>query len=291
MVGSTPDLVAATGDQYVTCSHTCINSAHSHTHTHTHIHLLPISLVHVFNYRVSNGSPDEDDSQGKSKSRRRFIFKKDSKDKDKKKKPKRTSSVSGPRRKISSPFMKRSHRKRNSSDELSLSSSLNWSVPYDLPGVIEANDEFHSNDFMTNAELRARWRSTPTILERIESDTVLSVHDVEFSFTSTADVAVQVGHHESFERFTSPDSSPSSTVGRPRHPNHHQVNSSPIATRSHPGTPSKSHRAQSYFKIPEGSAPAFRQPSRLVYQNRNRRLLSNERDSPEGKENDVRLHH
>ena len=82
---------------------------------------------------------------GKSKLRRRFTAKKD----DERKRPKRTKSFGGPtghslsdyfkkRKESSSPVIKRSPVKRESSEESSVSSSLNWSVPSDLPRLVEA---------------------------------------------------------------------------------------------------------------------------------------------------------
>ena len=85
-------------------------------------------------------------ANGKSKLRRRFTAKKDS---DERKKPKRTKSFGGPsghsladyfkkRKESSSPIIKRSPVKRESSEESSVSSSLNWSVPSDLPRLVDA---------------------------------------------------------------------------------------------------------------------------------------------------------
>jgi len=64
------------------------------------------------------------------------------------KRPKRTKSFGGAtgltdyfrkRREATSPVVKRGSIKRGSSEESSMSSSLNWSVPYDLPSVVEAD--------------------------------------------------------------------------------------------------------------------------------------------------------
>ena len=82
---------------------------------------------------------------GKGKPRRRFTSKKA--DSDDRKRPKRTKSFGGAafsdyfrkRKEPTSPVInKHSPVKRESSEESSISSSLNWSVPYDLPSVVEA---------------------------------------------------------------------------------------------------------------------------------------------------------
>lgn len=79
----------------------------------------------------------------KSKPRRRLTAKKDS---EERKRPKRTKSFGAPtglsdyfrkKREAPSPVIKRSPVKRESSEESSISSTLNWSVPYDLPSVVE----------------------------------------------------------------------------------------------------------------------------------------------------------
>ncbi len=80
----------------------------------------------------------------KGKPRNRFTTKKA--DSDDRKRPKRTKSFGGAagfsdyfrkRKEPTSPVIKHSM-KRDSSEDSSIASSLNWSVPYDLPSVVEA---------------------------------------------------------------------------------------------------------------------------------------------------------
>ncbi len=87
----------------------------------------------------------------KGKSRRRFTAKKS--ELENRKRPKRTKSFGGgvalsdyfrKRKDPTSPVHKRSPVKRDSSEESSISSSLNWSVPYDLPNVVEADIPINS---------------------------------------------------------------------------------------------------------------------------------------------------
>ncbi len=105
----------------------------------------------MINGRPSNGpaTPDLGELsrvETKGKLRRRFTAKKG--DSENRKGPKRTKSFGGgtalsdyfrKRKEPTSPVHKRSPMKGDSSEESSISSSLNWSVPYDLPNVVEAD--------------------------------------------------------------------------------------------------------------------------------------------------------
>lgn len=218
--------------------------------------------------RLSNGravhldvpeSPDADELRSKRK--RRFTFKKSDKDK----KAKRTTSVG-----IASAtnVIKRSSLKRDNSDESSLSSALNWSVPYDLPGTVEA-DEF--DDYSNFSQLKAKWCSNPTILERNESSDSVSLHDVDISvdIPTTSEVAVQVGDNESVTRFPSPPTSRRINLQFRHHSSNKPVHLSPVLVRSLPSTPQK-YRRQHYVNIPvaeeqDSSPEQSMQRSRKIY--------------------------
>ena len=91
--------------------------------------------------------------------------------------------------------------KRDSSDE----SSLNWSIPSDLPGVVEGRMDRGSmeNMFADDEEIRARCQSTPTIAERSESRSSIEVAEMRVSRDGviTTDVGVQVNTREPFFQF------------------------------------------------------------------------------------------
>lgn len=91
--------------------------------------------------------------------------------------------------------------KRDSSDE----SSLNWSIPSDLPGVVEGRMDRGSmeNMFADAEEIRARCQSTPTIAERSESGSSIEVSEMKVSKDGiiTADVGIQVNLRDSYFQF------------------------------------------------------------------------------------------
>ena len=100
--------------------------------------------------------------------------------------------------------------KRYSSDE---SSILNWSsIPSDLPGAVDDSLDRGSMEnvmFLSDAdEIRARCRSTPTITERRESNSTISISGMRIDQNGplTADVAVQVNSGRPIFQF--PDVSP-----------------------------------------------------------------------------------
>lgn len=175
------------------------------------------SPASVRSLKLANSTSLEEDSltieKGGGKIKRRFTFKKEKE----KKKPKRTISeganvgmgisdfIGGWRRRkqsgtSASPIFDRgsSLKRDNSSEESSIASNLNWSIPYDLPGRVESplrrkgRASLENLAFSDSSDFRERCRSTPTILERNES--AVSVSDVRISQDGplTADVAVQV---------------------------------------------------------------------------------------------------
>ena len=171
------------------------------------------SPASVRSLKLANSISLEEDSltiEKGGKIRRRFTFKKEKE----KKKPKRTISeganvgmgisdfIGGWRRRKQSgtPISDRgsSLKRDNSSGGSSISSNLNWSIPYDLPGTVESplrrkgRSSLENLAFSDSSDFRERCRSTPTILERNES--TVSVSDVRISQDGplTADVAVQV---------------------------------------------------------------------------------------------------
>ncbi|XP_064384734.1 rap1 GTPase-activating protein 1-like isoform X3 [Halichondria panicea] len=185
VVGSTPDLASAS-----------IQKEHS-----------PSDYTVMINGRPSVGHATPDLAElsrvdVKGKPRNRFTTKKaDSEDR---KRPKRTKSFGGAagfsdyfrkRKEPTSPVIKHSM-KRDSSEDSSIASSLNWSVPYDLPSVVEAEIAAKRQHERLKAEHRPspdRTKSNPTILERKESD--LSISDVCLTLPGKpkmADAAVQV---------------------------------------------------------------------------------------------------
>lgn len=124
--------------------------------------------------------------------------------------------------------------KRDSSDD----SSLNWSIPSDLPGVVEGRHDRGSMEnimFADPEEIRARCRSTPTIAERRESESTIAISEMRISQNGpmTAEVAVQVDSSEPIFQF--PDILPES--------HYDLLNRSPPQSRSMPQSPYTS-RAQ-----------------------------------------------
>ena len=267
--------------------------------------MLSLSLSHA-NSRslgLSNGravhldvpdSPDADEMRGKRK--RRFTFKKGDKDK----KTKRTVSVGAAG---GTNVIKRSSLKGDNSDESSLSSALNWSVPYDLPGTVEADefeDCYYSYSSSNMAQLKAKWRSNPTILERNESSDSISLHDVDISvdIPTTSEVAIQVGDNESSARFPSPPTSRRVNLRLHHHHSNKAVHLSPILVRSLPSTPQK-HRRQRYINVQvpneqDSSPEQSMQRSRKIYPRRGsktkisaqmERISDHEGESPEEKVN------
>lgn len=195
---------------------------------------------------------------GKGKFRRRFTLKKDKDEPKERKRPKRTKSVGGPsghtladyfkkRKDSTSPITKRSPVKRESSEESSISSSLNWSVPYDLPSVVEAEisakhhhqqlkAQRYADDFHVNP---TRCQSNPTILERKESEvSVLDIHLTLKERPKMVDAAVQVTPYDWSSPFFS---SPYSTSDHNRSAK--VANTSPLNTRSLHGSPGKQRKS------------------------------------------------
>jgi hypothetical protein len=101
--------------------------------------------------------------------------------------------------------------KRDSSDD----SSINWSIPSDLPGVVEGRVDRGSmeNMFADADEIRSRCRSTPTIAERRESESSIAISEMRISQNGpmTAEVAVQVDSGEQIFQF--PDIISGTSVG------------------------------------------------------------------------------
>lgn len=230
----------------------------------------------------------------RSKRKRRFTFKKSDKDK----KTKRTASVSGA---SATNVIKRSSLKRDNSDESSLSSALNWSVPYDLPGTVAADDfdEYYYDS--SSSQLKAKWKSNPTILERNESSDSISLHDVDISvdIPMTSEVAIQVGDNESVARFPSPPTARRVNLRLHHHHSNKPIHLSPMLTRSLPSTPQK-HRRQQYINVPvsgeqEDSSPdQSMQRSRKIYPRKSSKstitaqlVKLHDGDSPEEKERNI----
>jgi len=126
----------------------------------------------------------------------------------------------------------------NSSEESSIASNLNWSIPYDLPGRVESplrckgRASLENLAFSDSSDFRERCRSTPTILERNES--AVSVSDVRISQDGplTADVAVQVDKDGVF-KFPS-SFSPNGTLAMNARDSH-SLPSTPSRLASHRG--------------------------------------------------------
>ena len=230
-------------------------------------------MSHPSHCRLSNGRavhievPDSPDSI-RSKRKRRFTFKKS----DKEKKTKRTLSVGGP---AGVNVIKRSSLKRDQSDESSLSSNLNWSVPYDLPGTVEADDfddYYYGSGGSNFAQLKAKWKSNPTILERNESSDSISLHDVDISvdIPMTSEVAIQCGDNESVTRFPSPPTSRRVNLRLHHHHSSKPIHLSPKLARSLPSTPQKQRRQQ-YISVSvpgeqdDSSPDQSMQRSRKIY--------------------------
>ena len=147
------------------------------------------------------------------------------------------SSVIFHRRKASTPTPKAVIllSKRDSSDD----SSLNWSIPSDLPGVVDGRVDRGSmeNMFADAEEIRSRCRSTPTIAERRESESSIAISEMQMSQNgpiTTAEVAVQVNSHEPIFQF--PDILPRTSMS------HHDLlrtaaNGSPPQSHSVPQSP------------------------------------------------------
>lgn len=176
-----------------------------------------------------------------------------SKEKEKRK-PKRTVSVNIPRghslldyrakrnKGQLSPVNKRRH---DSSEESSIASGTNLggSVPFDLPGTVEAANEDRSLQF------------DPSITNRGGGGSILTLEDVGISMSHhhhMVDVAVQCSPgHFSVTRY-SPLSSP-----RPPSKGEHSrrlhsvttlaINTSSVHSQSLPGTPIKKRRSQEVF--------------------------------------------
>ena len=166
-----------------------------------------------------------------SKVRRRLTLKGGNKEKDpekaKSKKPKRTASMDATtglgmrdlffkRRKDSSannsPATRRSKppMARGASEDSTISS--NWNVPYELEDSEENGRSLENIPFSESAEYRNKWRSTPTILERQEGESGISISGVRMSAHGplTADVAIQVGSEYGSPVFKFPSPTPPS---------------------------------------------------------------------------------
>lgn len=155
-------------------------------------------------------------SDEKRKLRGRFNSKKEIGAKERKK-PKRTKSVGGSSGHVLSEYFKRkkdsasptkmSPMKRDSSEESNISSSLNWSVPYDLPSVVEAemSGKHYHKELSDNLLHPDRCHSNPTIPERKESE--VSNSDIQILIAEKpkmCDVAVQVTPYDWFNPFFNP---------------------------------------------------------------------------------------
>ena len=212
----------------------------------------------------SSNSPDEahsaENTLKKSKIKRRFTF-----TKGKTTKTRQSEAGSGQdfsavlfrRRKASTPTLKTVTllSKRDSSDDSSITSGLNWSIPYDLPGAVERGGmnrgSMENIMFMDDEEIRARCRSTPTIVERRESESGICVSDTRVSWTgiTTVDVGIQVNGNEHYFQF--PDvpqrSKTESTQSRGSHKKLHKAVSVPSG--SSPVIPRKGRNARSYRPV------------------------------------------
>ena len=91
--------------------------------------------------------------------------------------------------------------KRDSSDE----SSINWSIPPDLPGIVEGKMDQGSikNMFADVEEMRARCRSTPTITERRGSESSVETAEMRVLHGGKITVDVGVNHQAGFECYIS----------------------------------------------------------------------------------------
>ena len=124
--------------------------------------------------------------------------------------------VNKKRKPFNSPRSLRSQRslKQDSSAEevSSIASGMNWSIPCDLPGVVEASSRRGkgraSLDSLTLNGYANHCQSSPSITERRENEDLISDVRVSRNGPLTVDVAVQVGP---VFKFPSPDSSMSPT--------------------------------------------------------------------------------
>ena len=172
------------------------------------------------------------EKEGGTKLKRKLTFKKEKekqKEKEKKKKVKRTTSeggnttgvgfsnLFGGRRKkkqsmttVSPKFPQRWPLKQeNSSEESSIASGLNWSIPCDLPGAVSAPSQrvgrasLDNLTFSDSTDFREWCHSTPTILEKCESGVSISELRMAQNGPLTADVSVQVGQRDGVFKFPS----------------------------------------------------------------------------------------
>jgi hypothetical protein len=232
-----------------------------------------LSIIAEQSARSYTDSPDESKSAENTltkghKIRRRFTF---TRSKSPKSGTRRNSEAITPsaefssslfrRRKASTPTSKAVTllSKRDSSDD----SSINWSIPSDLPGVIEGRLDRGSmeNMFADPEEIRARCRSTPTIAERRESESSIETGEMRVSHNGpiTADIGVQVGSNDLIFQF--PDIYPS-----PYDLFQYGPNRSPPETRSVPQSPYSQRgsrrtgapRAVSWGKSPTGNGDVAR---------------------------------
>ncbi|CAI8051204.1 hypothetical protein GBAR_LOCUS28044, partial [Geodia barretti] len=121
--------------------------------------------------------------------------------------------------------------KRDSSDE----SSINWSIPSDLPGIVEGKMDRGSmeNMFAEVEELRARCQSTPTIAERRESISSVDTEEMRVPHNGPIMVNVGVQVDTADPIFQFPSAFPGSHYGF----YHSGSNRSPPETRSVPQSP------------------------------------------------------
>lgn len=175
------------------------------------------------------------EKEGGPKLKRKLTFKKEKerekekeKEKGKKMKVKRTTSeggnigvglsnlFGGRRRKkqsmtaVSPKFPQRwPLKEENSSEESSIASGLNWSIPCDLPGAVNAPSQrvgrasLENLTFSDSTEFREWCHSTPTILEKCESGVSISELRMAQNGPLTADVSVQVGQQDGVFKFPS----------------------------------------------------------------------------------------
>ena len=252
LAGSTPDLV-------------------EETYVHLSIKNLLFNCILYFRVQkdllgLDNGHSDSKKDSQKTNIVRRLTFRKNegTKYKEKRKIPKRASSINGPagysidfqqKQGNLSPMMKNStHSKRvDSSDESSITSGINLggSVPFDLPGTVEA-------------EGSSRQGMSLTVMER--SGSALSLQDVAIRMDriQTRDVAVQcTPESSSITHFHTPCSSPRASAKSEHSKRLHSVNptktsGTPINSRSLPNTPikrRKSHESHGNYSDPH--SPPF----------------------------------
>ena len=189
--------------------------------------------------------------------------------------------------------------KRDSSDDSSITSGLNWSIPYDLPGAVERGGmnrgSMENVMFMDDEDIRARCRSTPTIVERRESESGICVSDTRVSWNgiTTVDVGIQVNGNEHYFQF--PDvpqgSKTEPTRSRESHKKLHKSVSVPSG--STPVIPRKGRNARSYrpVTIPGGDIKEGEEKREVRREEKNEACSSASREERGKTQRDPRMTH